>query len=168
MNRQRSNRRVGGFITLPLMAWGAIAAAVVIAGLLIAVKVQSARLDSVKSEYATFKAQVEANGRIAEANARAQEAKDKQNKEKADAENKRTTDSLRVAIKRLRDANDTSGGSMSGNPPGSRCPDGQTCFDTALYRGADGEFVKGARGLADEGSQVETDLNTARSWAQSR
>ena len=145
-----------------------LGAAVVMGIMALGWKLTATALDRERSAFATFKAQVEANGKIAEAAKIKQEAQDKEKKEKADAENKRTTDALRVTIKRLRDANNTSGGSVSRNPPGSRCPDGQTCFDTAEYRRADGEFVAEARGLADEGAALETDMATVRKWAQER
>ena len=93
-----------------------------------------------------------------------QAASDRQAKEKADAENERTIAGLRANIKRLRQP--TSGGSVSANPPGSRCPDGQVCYDKAEYQRADGVFVAGARGLADEGSEIAVDLSTAQTWAK--
>jgi len=43
-------RNQTGFITLPIAAWGAIAAAVVIGGLLLALKVQNSRLDSAQAD----------------------------------------------------------------------------------------------------------------------
>ena len=52
---------------LPIAAWGAIAAGVVIVGLGIALKIQSTRLDSVKAEYATFRANIEAAKKVHDA-----------------------------------------------------------------------------------------------------
>ena len=58
-----------GFIALPPMAWGAIAAGVVIAGLGIALKVQSARLESCQADRVKLEAQARVLGaQIAEQN----------------------------------------------------------------------------------------------------
>ena len=99
--------------------------------------------------------------------AEARAADDRKAKEKADAENERTIAGLRADIKRLRKPT-ALGGSMSANPAGSRCPDGQVCYDKALYQRTDGIFVAGARGLADEGSEIAVDLATAQVWAKGR
>ena len=112
----------------------------------------------------TFKEQAVALAKDAKKKAEKQAASDRQAKEKADEENKRTIADLRADIKRLR--RPASGGSVSANPAGSRCPDGQVCYDKALYQRADGIFVAGARGLADESSEIAADLATAQVWAK--
>ena len=154
-----------GFIPLPLMAWGAIGAGVIILGLGIALKVQTARLDHCKAEYAAFVAETKRLGEEAQRKAKETEAKNLKAKEIADADTtKLRTDNAALA-RRLRQSTRAGGGSLSPAPAGSKCPQGQTCFDTAEYQRADGIFVTGARKLADEGTAVSIDLNTARKWA---
>ena len=131
----------------------------------------TAKYDRLNAEYNQFKGGVETAGRLAKAKADATVKADKAAKETADEENSRSLATARATISKLRaDAakRDTRGGSVSPAPAGSRCPDGQTCFDRAEYQRAIGEFDSGARRLADEGTKVTTDLNTAREWATRR
>ena len=61
--------RQRGFIQLPMMAWGAIAAGVVILGLGVALKVQSARLESCQADRVKLESQAKVLGaQIAEQN----------------------------------------------------------------------------------------------------
>ncbi|MHB8388024.1 MAG: hypothetical protein ACYDBH_00420 [Acidobacteriaceae bacterium] len=88
-------------------------------------------------------------------------------KEKADENNQTRIATLDRTVARLRRdaaARNSRGGSTGAAPTGSRCPAGQTCFDTAQYQRAFGTFDSGARRLADECSQVEIDLGTVRDW----
>ena len=55
-----------GFIQLSLLGWGAVAAGVVILGLTVVLKVQTARLEASQSAFSAFKAQVEQEGKAAE------------------------------------------------------------------------------------------------------
>ena len=137
----------------------------IIIGLLAFVGIYLWHCESVKKDSAQFVAKLEAQAEEQKRKNKEKEASDKQAKEKADAENKTTISNLRSDVKRLRDATNTSGGSVSDDPAGSRCPDGQTCFDTAEYRRADGVFVAGARKLSDEGSEIAVNFNTALKWA---
>lgn len=58
-----------GFITLPIMGWVAVAAGVVILGLGVALKVQSARLDTCQADKVKLEAQAKILGaQIAEQN----------------------------------------------------------------------------------------------------
>ena len=150
MKRQR------GFIL-----YAALGALAVIAVMGVALKVQSSRLDAANDRLDAYKTAGESAKREAERITKL----DKERKDKADAENKRTTDRLRADIKRLRDGSVTSGGSVSPSPAGSVCPQGQVCYDRAEYQRADGDFVKGARGLSDEGSQIAVDFDTVWKWA---
>ena len=155
-----------GFIQLPLMAWGAIGAGAIILVLGVSLKIQSARLESCKAEYAAFVATTEALGKAAEKAAKDKEAKDKANKEKADAEQKRLTADLATAVKRLRDAR-SRGGGLSSPAPVAASPD-RTCFDPALLSGALRRLDEGLLGILESGSQAVIDLDTAKSWAQQR
>lgn len=121
-----------------------------------------------KQAFSSFKDQVRTLGEIAAAEAKAKGAADKQRKEKADAENKVAFGKLNARIGELRHQRDSAiSGFLSATPPGSRCPDGQTCFERAEYLGAYRELVQEVRGAADEGAAVVIDLDTAKRWAQS-
>lgn len=156
-----------GFITLPLMGWAVIAAGVVILGLGIALKVQTSRLDALRTEYAEFKAGVKALGEAAIVSAKAKEAADQAKKEKSDAANaktKRDLAGLYAAYGSLRDQR-ARGSLLPEAAPGSSSPDRIT-FDRAGFDSALSGFDKGVTGLLAEGDGAITDLNTARSWAR--
>lgn len=167
--RARLDRRKGavkqrGFA---LMGYAVLAAVVVIGALGISLKVQTSRLESVKAEYAQFKGGVEALGKAAEAATKAKEAADNERKVKADAENKATAAANARTISELRHQRDSArSGFLSSTPSNSRCPDKQTCFDSADLQRAYGDLVKEVRGLADEGTAVTIDLDTAKRWAR--
>ena len=155
-----------GFIQLPLMAWGAIGAGAIILVLGVSLKIQSARLESCKAEYAAFVATTEALGKAAEKAAKDKEAKDKLAKETADAENARTTASLKSAIAKLR--NERSRGRFL--PPAATAaasPD-RAAFDREELERAIRTLDSEVQGLVDEGSKAVTDLNSAKTWAQQR
>lgn len=155
-----------GFIQLPVIGWAAIAAGVVIAGLGIALKVQSARLESCQSEYATFKAEVKALGEAAIKAAKQREADDKKRKETADAENakiRRDMSGVYDAYKRLRDQRAASGFVPAATSGASR-PD-RACFNRAELERTLGEIDAAGAGIAKEGDDYRIDLDTAKSWA---
>ena len=163
MKRQR------GFIALPGMAWAAIAAAVVIAGLGIALKVQTSRLDAVRAEYAQVKGGVEALGHAAELAAKTKEAEDAVKKEKADAQNaktKRDLAGLYAAYGSLRDQR-ARGSLLPEAAPGASSAV-RIAFDRAGFDSALSGFDKGVTGLLAEGDGAIADLNTAREWARGR
>lgn len=119
--------------------------------------------------FKSFKAQVQVEGEKAEKEAKERTAAEKKEKENADAENARTVAAHLSTIAELRHQRDSARRAFLSTPPtGSKCPDGQTCFDRADYLGAHGILVKGVRGLADEGTAVTDDLNTAKRWATVR
>ena len=49
-------------------------------------------------------------------------------------------------------------------PVGSKCPDGQTCFDAAEFDTALRGFAADAAGFVGEGEALKLDLDTARTW----
>jgi hypothetical protein len=157
-------KRQGGFIELSAMAWGAIAAGVLILLLSIGLKVQTDRLRAVTAEYGQFKGGVEALGLAAEHEKAAKEKSDKEKKEKADAEHTQTIAALNADIKRLRveraRRSFVPGAATSAGRPGIACFDA-TELESAI-RGLDQEV----RGLVDQGSAAIVDLNTAKRWAQ--
>ena len=146
---------------------GYLIAGAVVIGMGAAIAVQTYRLDSLRVEYAEFKAGVEALGDAAKKSAKEKEAKDKANKEQADAENARTTANLNAVIAKLR-AQRTSSGALPAAATTSSRPD-LACFDRAEYQREDGvataKLLGGARSLADEGTAATVNLNTAKGWA---
>ena len=158
--------RSRGFIALPIWAYAAIGAAVVIAGLGIAVKVQTSRLEAVKAEYAGFVAQVKAAGDAQNAKAAAEDKANKERKEKADAENKRLRSDLAGlydAYKRLRDSPSRRTFSEAG---GTAASPARACLDAAAANRALQAFDAGVAGLLEEGDRAIVDVNTARRWAK--
>lgn len=156
-----------GFIALPMMGWVAIAAGVVILGLGIAVKVQTARLDSVKAEYAGFVAQVEAQGKAAAKVAQAQIAADKLKKERADREHantKRNLADIYDAYRRLRDSR-AAGGIVPPAASGSPSPE-RACFNRPALDNAVSALDRGTTKILERGDAAIADLNTAKEWAK--
>lgn len=108
--------------------WLAVGAAVLIAGLGVAVKVQTSRLDAVKQEYATFKAEVKATGETAQKAADLAAAARKQEIAKQEKANVLA----QAAIRRRYDdfiASLRSG--ASGNNSSTPAPDARVCSDDA-------------------------------------
>lgn len=151
------------------MAWAALAAGVVILGLGVALKVQSARLESCQAEYATFKAEVKLFGEAAIKAAREREAADKANKEKADVQNaksRRDLDGIYAAYRSLRDQRAAS----------SRLPEAatfapsadRTCFDSKALAASIRGYETGILTVVEQGDAARLDLDTAKAWAQGR
>lgn len=151
-----------------LLVWialGAFAAGAISGGGL-AWTVQGWRLDAVKAEFKGFVATTRAQGEAAQKLSDATKAADKKRKDQADAENKRTIDTLRADVKRLRNAR--AGSSFVPAPaPGASRPE-LACFDRAELERAIRDLDRGVQGLVDEGSEAAVNLDTARTWAQQR
>ena len=144
--------------------WIAVGAALLIAGLGIAVKVQTSRLDAVRTEYATFKAEVKVLGEAAQKQADARTAADKLNKEKTDAKHKKAVSDLAATVARLRD--ERSGSSFLPAPaPNTASPEVAT-FDRTLLERAIRTLDQDIQGFVDEGSKAVIDLNAAKEWAK--
>jgi len=144
--------------------WLAVGAAVLIAALSGAVYVQTSRLEAVKQEYATFKAEVKATGEAAQKVADAQKAADKAKKENTDAKHKKAVADLADTIKRLRDSR-PSGDLVPAAPANSRSPE-VAAFDRAELSRAVRTFDTEVQGLIDEGAKATVDLNAAKEWAK--
>ena len=118
------------------------------------------------SKYEQFVGGVAAIGHAAEAANAKQALNDLKAKERADDENKRVTTALRVGIERMRHDRDSARSSIvPPAPAGSKCPDGQACFDRAELERTLRDYRSEVRGLVDEGSAVTVDLDTAKKWA---
>ena len=141
-----------------------IGVALLVAGLGAAVKGQTSRLDTVRQEYAEFRAEVRAMGEAAQKAADTQKAADKLKKERADAYNKKVVADLNTTVKRLRDERAGSD-FLPPTPAGSRSPE-TAAFNRPLLERAIRDFDKGVQGLVDEGSKAVIDLNTAKDWVK--
>jgi hypothetical protein len=160
------HRNSAGFIQLPLIAYGAIGAAVVIAGLGIACKVQTSRLEALRQEYESFKAKGEVLGQAAKKAAAEKEAADQRKKEETDALHRTAMDGLSSELRRLRNQRSPSGG-LPKAPATSSRPD-LAAFDraelAAALRALDGDL----QGIAGEGAAATIGLDAAKRWAQQR
>lgn len=159
--------RSRGFIALPIGAYAAIGAAVAIAMLGVALKVQTSRLDACKADHAAFVAMVRMEGERAEKLAKEREAADKKKKETADADLKKARSDLAGVVdayRGLRDARSRSG-FLSAPAPGSASPE-RACLDRGeLERTLERIDAVGA-GIAAEGDQARIGLDAAKRWAQ--
>ena len=156
-----------GFIALPVMAWAAIAAGVVIVGLSVAIKVQSARLDACKADAAAFRAQVEALGREAAKEAAKINLANQKAKEVSDGEYAKVKGDLAssyAAYRKLRNANS---GSRT-VPPAAKVTGNtdRTCYRSAEVARAVGDFeagISGAFGILEAGiPQITEQGDSAR------
>jgi len=145
-----------------LLFWKPIAVAVAVIGLTVAWRVQTARLDTVKREYAAFQAQVKALGDVAEAKARAKEKADLAIKTRIDHENKTLRATLAAESKRMSDAR---AGSSFLPQPSTGTPSPTVTADRAKLETALRDFDTAVAGLVDEGDRAIADLNSAKSWA---
>ena len=149
---------------MSLMGWAAILAGVLILGLGVSLKIQSARLESCKEEHAVFVAQVKAAGEEQERKAKAQAAADQKRKETADRENETSRTRIATLSRQLRD--ERAGRSyLPPAPAGSRNP------SVACYgRGSlDEKIQRTDAGITDILTILGADavgLNTAKAWAQ--
>jgi len=128
--------------------------------------VQGWRLDSAKTKYDLFVAQVKAVGDAQEAAAKLKDAENKTRMEKANAENARTRSALAVALNGLRNAS-SRGGGLSSPAPSAASP-ARTCFDPAKLDSALRKLDAGILGIVEVGSGAMIDLDSAKTWAQMR
>ena len=151
-----------GFIALPITAYVALGAAAVIILLSIALKVQGARLDAVKAEYATFKAQVEVLGKQAAIKAKEKETTDAKAIQTALGERD-------AALNKLRDNARSRDLSASAAAPAgsSQVSFSAPAYDAAVerYRGRLAASVGRIAGLATEGDAVAIDAEALiKAW----
>jgi hypothetical protein len=153
-----------GFSALPISAYVALAAGAVILVLGIGLKVQGARLDACRAEYASFVADVKAKGEAAQKAAKAQETADKRRKERADAEAKRLRADNATLAASLRDAR-SRGGYLPRPATGSASPDRITFKRAELERAIE-RLDAGVSGIAAAGDDARIGLDAVRAWAQ--
>lgn len=157
--------RERGFISLSPTGYIMLGMSMIVLGLGIALKIQTARLDSVKAEYWAFVADVKTKGDIAKAKADQENKLNQERKDKADREYQKLLAS-NAALKRLRDARPATSG-LPQAPADSKRPE-LACYDRAEFSRAYGELVTEIRAGADEGTESAIGLNVAREWAQGR
>ena len=145
--------------------------ALVIALLIIALKVQTGRLDAEKAAFSAFRAHVEALGQAAEKEAARANLANLKAKEQADRENANSKRNLAGVYESYRKllAFQPGSGRLPEAAPGSKSPD-LACFDrTAFNSGmakADGVLQSGAIGILQRGDQAIIDLSSAKAWAK--
>jgi len=160
------NPKTFGFISLPLSGYIALGAAAIILGMGVALKVQTARLDAVKQEYATFKAQVKAAGDAAKVRADAENKLNLERKAKADAQiNKLRTDNANLA-KRLRDDR-SAGRYVPRASPDAPSPEVAT-FDREKLERTIQRLDEQLSGLIERGDEGLKTIEELKVWAQDR
>lgn len=141
----------------------AIVLAAFLAGGSAAWTVQGWRLDAVQSKFDGFVATAKAQGEAAQTLKLAQEKKDKLNKEKIDAEVKRSLDRLRADNQRLRQQRP--GGSFVPSTASAAGSPDRACFDRAQLESAVRVLDSEVSGLVEQGSEAVTKLDFAKAWA---
>lgn len=159
--------RSRGFIALPLGAYAAIGAAVAIGVLVVALKVQTSRLDACKADHAAFVAMVRMEGERAEKLAKEREAQDKKKKETADADLKKARSDLAGVVDAYRSLREqrASRGFLPAPAPGSASAS-RACLDRAELERTLGEIDAVGSGIAAEGDQARIGLDAAKRWAR--
>ncbi len=130
----------------------------------------AARVDEAKAkqEFAQYKADAQAQAAKQARDALAIAVANERRKETADAENARSLAATLADAHRMRVERDAAVSRfLSATPAASKCPDGQTCFDTAQFSTAYRILVGEIREVGDECTALTVDLNTAKLWATS-
>jgi septal ring factor EnvC (AmiA/AmiB activator) len=148
-----------GFIQLSFLGWAAVGAFLLILGLSIALKVQSARLEAVQAEYGAFKTEVKRLGEEQEKKTKETIARDIKEKERRDADYKSRIARLERDNKRLRDSSGKS--DFPAPASGSPNPDRAT-FDRAELNRALQRFTGGVAELVIEGAKAVEGLDSLK------
>lgn len=117
-----------------------------------------------ESKYEDFVVETRAAGLAAEIRAKETKARDAKAKEVADANYRKSLNSLRADNQRMRDER----AAVSYVPPaapGSGDPSA-ACFSRADLERAISGFVEGAAALVGEGDEARQALDSAKAWAQ--
>lgn len=154
-----------GFLSLSLTGYLLLGLGAALALSLLALKIQSARLDSAKAEHAAFVEKVRVQGELAEKQAREKENQDKRLKERTDADYKTRIARLERDNKRLRDSAPSR--YLPPASPGAPSPDRAT-VSRSVVDGALRDFEAEVAGLIAEGDLAREGLDTAKRWSQER
>lgn len=160
---------------LPIAAWGAIAAGVVIVGLGIGLRIQTARLETSKAEtvatqgrFDAFVSHAKALGAAQAEKAKAEDAANKQRQEKANASLAKSRSDLAGvydAYRRLRDQRENTGGRVVSAAPTFTASADRTCFDSKELVGSIRGLETGILRILQQGDQAIIDLGVAKAWA---
>ena len=131
--------------------------------LLVAAGIYVAHCEQVKRNHATFVSELRKQAKEQEQHNKDTADKQKQAKEKADADTQRNLDNLHGTIKRLRDER-ARASSVPAAPAGSAKPD-LACFDRGEFARAVDSFEARMESLASEGSEATIALDAAKGWA---
>jgi hypothetical protein len=145
---------------MPLSGWLVIALAIT---LMFGV-MQTARLKSAKSTYASFVAQTAAAGKAAQKQADAQRIADQRNKERVDDEYTRRIAAHRAELQRVRNYY-ASRSIVPAAPAASSRPD-LACFDRALFAAAGERLTAGVLGIAGKGTEDTIGLDAGKRAVQ--
>jgi hypothetical protein len=115
-------------------------------------------------ELATYRAQVEAAGRSAQAAADEANARNIKLKEASDASYRTALVALGSDIERMRKSR-ASTNYLPAKPADSACPEGWACFDRTLLEQALQRLDDGVSGIVAEGDTVRLRLSEAITWA---
>jgi hypothetical protein len=119
--------------------------------------------EHVKKDRDQFIAQLKADAEAQRRGLAAKEAREKQAKEKADAQEQNELDRVRRDLKRVRDER-ARASSVPAAPANTSRPD-LICFDRAEFGRAVGNFEAGMEQLVGEGAEATVSLNAAKTWA---
>jgi len=140
------------------------AVALILLGLTVALKVQTARLHACQDEFSAFVTKVKAEGEAQEQRTKAENLKHQ--KEKEDADKKFAA--ADTELKRLRATNSGRRDLPGTGPDTKGVATATTCYASAELDRAYGVLVQDLRGVADEGARCAEELRVAREWAQGR
>jgi hypothetical protein len=158
--------RQRGFIQLSLMGYVVLGLGTVVLILGTLLKIQTARLDSVKAEYFSFVEKTKLAGEEQERKTKETIARNLKEKERSDAENKRLRTANAALSRSLRESR-SSRQYLPAPSPSAKRPDAAT-FDRAELERAIQLLDERVSGLIEQGDQARIDLDTARTWAQGR
>lgn len=151
-------------IALKFGAYGLILGATYIGGCVRGSQIENARTEKVQNEFSTFKLQVEAAGRSAQAAADERKKLDEQKAKASDESYAKALVALGSDIERMRRArSDTN--YLPPAPADTKCPEGWACFDRAELQQAIRRLDEGLSGITQESDSVRLRLETAIRWA---
>ena len=134
-----------------------------IAGLSMAVWVQTSRLSAAQTRYNSFVENVRVKGEQAEKDKVSRETKDRLNKEKVDADYLKDIAARDATISRLR-AQRSGSSFVPPASPTARSPE-KACFGRAELERAIFELDAEVYGIVKEGDDSRIGLDTAKKWA---
>jgi len=146
--------------------WVYVAVGVLVLALGAGLRIQTSRLDAVKTEYATFKAEVKVLGVQAQLAADKQKASDIKKQERVNAENKVLRSTNATLSRELRDSR-TSSSYVPPATASSTSPNIASFSRSELER-AIKHLDAGVSRIVEKGDQARIDLDSAKVWAQEK